>query len=175
MHISSRRMHGAFRVSQLWALTRNRRILAACVALLAAIALTYGWGALTGASSTAPIVPFAVRAALSAVLIFLGAFALTGLWYSPHLDLSSAVVPPSVTAAPVAGSDTPPADADEEPVPVHVPVRAADLPRILFDTNEYPTITTLRKDAKKSGGPALHPPLRPPLAWPQHPPSDDDE
>lgn len=171
MQVSSRRLMATFRVSQAWALTRTRRILAACASFLAALALTYGWNALTGATGAAPGVPFAIRAALSAILIFLGAFVLTGLWYSPRIDPPSAVTPLHASGIPVADGETAQADTDEDLAPAYVVVRAADLPRILYDTNEMPALPPASKNPRKSGGP----PRKPPVNWPQHPPSTDDE
>lgn len=163
----------AIRSARIWTSIRYRRILAACGTFLAAVALTYGWDALFGATSAALAVPFALRAALSTILIFLGAFVVTGLWSLPSSDLRPAMSMAPANSTQAARGETAPADAD--PVPVHVPVSAADLPRILFDTNEYPTITSPQKDTKTSSRPTLHPPLRPPVAWPQHPPADGDE
>lgn len=149
------------------------RIFACLAALLAAVALTYGWDALTGATASAPIVPFAVRAALSALLVFIGTFAISARWLPPAASAPSTATtaPPAFVVAPAARDEQEGTqDNGADLLPPHIPVRASDLPRILFDTNEMPAVTAPNtpNTPKKN---ATNPPIRaihPPIAWPQH-------
>jgi|SRR5579859_610568 len=143
---------------------QRRAILVCLTVFLAAIALTYGWNALTRSSGTLTTPSFVVRAALSAVLIFFGAFVLTGLWFARPASAPSAEAAPASQAPAMSHEDL---QDGENTLPPHIPVRAADLPRILFDTNEFPAITPPKK---RTGGPPIKA-LRPPVAWPQHPES----
>jgi hypothetical protein len=163
----------AGRDSQPWAGIKLRRVLVSLASLLAASALTYGWNALAGALSGLPVLPYALRVALSVPFVFLGAFAFTGLWLAPaaHIPSPEAVAPITATPVPYTGEpDNHDLETSMDPVLVHVPVRATDLPRILFDTNEIPAITTLRKHTTHAATEPAPPPLERP---PQHPPSEE--
>lgn len=151
--MSQQQLHSAIRSSRFWAGIRQRRILLALAAFLAAIALTYVWNAVGAA-----MLLFGVRAALSALLVFFGAFLLADLWLPFTLDDLSAIAP-----ATDGERLTDDAEGAPEHLP-HLPVPATDFPRLLFDTNEYPALSASQKDAKKPGGP----PRRSPLAWPHH-------
>lgn len=165
--------------------------------LITATMLTYGWAALTGQSGLVSGSSFAVRAALSAAVVFSGAYVLTGLRSRLSGAVTDSAAPAAVeniaveniavenvavengaTATPSASehagaaSDTQAAHDDQpEPAPIHRPVRAADLPRILFDTGELPAITTLKKHPTTPPVRAI----RPPVAWPHEPASQDPD
>lgn len=156
---------------------RRWRLALSLLTFLAAVALTYGWGLLTGQNGLVTGPSFALRSTLSVLLVFLGVFVLLGLWSRPE---ERATPPPVATVTPAATPDTsatpivpvltpattatpmPPLAASEAktgvtvaptefaptaesqpPAPIHGPVPAANLPRILFDTDEMPAITSL--------------------------------
>jgi hypothetical protein len=138
------------------------RVLVFLATLLVASALTYGWNALSDAFGGLPVLPYVLRVALSVPLVFLGAFAFTGLWLAPaaHSPSPEAVAPITATPVPYTGEpDNRDPAMGMDPVLIHLPVRAADLPRILFDTDEIPAITTLRKNTTHAATEPAPPPL----------------
>src|SRR5579872_3107904 len=171
MPMSEQGTHAVIRRLRAVASALPWRILACLAAFLAAVALTYGWDALTGATGSAPIVPFAVRGALSAVLIFLGAFVVSERWLPPVGGTPSIPTKeaPAFVVAPAARDEREDGqDNGADLLPPHIPVRASDLPRILFDTNEMPAVTAPTPPPQEN---RTTPPVRaihPPIAWPQH-------